>query len=344
MSKRWLRQLAAGLLAVSMLVWPALIAADAGAAAAPAAEAAPGAQPAGATGPKSLLEPGHNRYVPLPENISVYGDEIDHLFWLITWLTGVTFVLTEGLLVYAMLRYRHVQGAKSKYEHGNHKLEIVWTIVPGLILFGLAVYQVGSWRRIKMPSPEEEQNPVRVQVLAKQFEWNFRYPGADTKFGTDDDVYTVKKLYMPVGRRVVFELRSTDVIHSLFLPHLRFKQDVMPGLTGHGWVQATQTTKKGQDLRNNPEFNYEIVCAELCGPQHGFMRGDVYVLEAAAFDQKMADLYEEQKDFGAPGVWNKAADKQESLSWYSRTAVGKLPPPPPPHEGHGEDAHAEAAH
>jgi cytochrome c oxidase subunit 2 len=326
---------------------PAAYAAEDGAAAAAGNEAAaaagkPEAAPAATDGKRSLLEPGHNKYIPLPENIATYGKEMDDLFMLIFWLTGATFVFTEGLLIYAMLRYRHVQGKKSKYEHGNHKLEIFWTVVPGVILFGLAVYQVGPWRRIKMEGTDDKQ-AVHIQVLAKQFEWNFRYAGADLKFGTGDDVYEVKKLYIPKGRKVVVWMRSTDVIHSLFLPHLRFKQDVMPGLTVPGWFEATKTTAEGQLARNNPFFNYEIACAELCGPQHGFMRGDVFILEADEFDKFMTAEYEKQKDYDAPTAWNPAENKRDSLSWYSWTSRGAIPKPAekPKHgEGDGHE-HSE---
>lgn len=312
---------------------------------------APGALSAAEGAFTAITGPEYNPYVPLPENISTYGGEIDHLFMLILWLTGVTFVVTEALVVYAMLKFRHRDGAKSQYIHGSHKLEVVWTITPGLILFGLAVYQLGPWKHIKMDHMDPKApDVIHVQVLAKQFEWNFRYAGEDKIFGRNpatpdddpDDMYQNGKLVIPKGAKVVIEMRSTDVIHSLFLPHFRFKQDVMPGMTVYGWFEATKTTKEGRELRQNPYFNYEIACAELCGPQHGRMRAEVIILEKDEFEAwKKAEALKQQS-YDVPEVWMPMAERSESnkaLGWDSPYALGVMPEPP---KGGGHGAHGGA--
>lgn len=323
---------AAGLLAAGLLWLPL-----AGAWGAEGAEGAEGAAPAtagsaGAAGRKrSFVEPGHSQALPLPENInSAYGAEVDELFHWILWLTGGAFLLTEGVLVYALLQFRHVEGAKVAAVRGSFKLQLVWTVVPGLLLFGLAVTGAERWQRIQAgPGAGAGEPPLRIEVFATQYEWNFRYAGKDGVFGRDpaqpaaavDDVYEVKELYLPRGRRVVLEMQSGDVIHSLFLPQLRFRQDVAPGLTTTGWFVADQTTKEGRaargfpyfscaagrDGRNSGYFNYEIACAELCGPQHGFMRGEVYVLEPEEFAQFLAAEAARQKDYAVPAVWSRWA-------------------------------------
>ncbi|MGH7144630.1 MAG: cytochrome c oxidase subunit II [Planctomycetota bacterium] len=279
-------------------------------------------------GQATIEMPGTNPAFPLPEDISTYGPEVDYLFYLILWITGITFIGTEALLIYCMLRFRHREGAKSQFVHGNHTIEIIWTTVPALILFFLAVYQLGAWKEIKMehldPADPAEIHALHVQVLAKQFEWNFRYPGPDGKFGTDDDFYTAKLLVVPVHTRVLLEMRSGDVIHSLFAPYLRFKQDVVPGSTVHGWFECTKTTQEGQAERHNPGFNYEIACTELCGIDHGQMRAEMDVLSDAdfkAWEQKQEVKYQNTE---APSVWTKRGDP----GWYCDVAKGQIPLPP----------------
>ncbi len=113
----------------------------------------------------------------LPKAISTYAEQVDALFYWILGVTGFFFVLTEGLLIYFMVKYRARDGGKAKHTHGNHTLELVWTFIPGLILFCLAVFQTGTWGDIKlmanMPRADDPDVFV-VQVYAKQFEWQFR--------------------------------------------------------------------------------------------------------------------------------------------------------------------------
>ena len=172
-----------------------------------------------------------------PDNIGTYGAEIDSLYKVILWLVLGTFVLTEGLLFWFIFRYRARPGTKAIYTHGNHRLEMIWTLIPGAILFWLALYQMSTWKNIKVKKPAPSQGLV-VQVLARQFEWHFRYAGPDGKFNTTDDI-TSAVLHVPVDTNVTVLLRSQDVIHSFFLPHLRLKQDTVPGLTISQWFNVT---------------------------------------------------------------------------------------------------------
>lgn len=114
----------------------------------------------------------------LPKNVASFGQGIDNLFYLILGITGFFFVLTEAILVYTMIRYGAEPGRKSSYVHGNHQLEVVWTIVPGVILFFLALWQISVWADVKfytrMPRPDE--NTQQMEVTARQWEWRVRYP------------------------------------------------------------------------------------------------------------------------------------------------------------------------
>jgi len=218
----------------------------------------------------------------LPESISDEGDAIDNMFWLIFWLTGAVFLASEGALVYFIVKYRAKEGGKALYTHGNHKVEVIWTVIPAVILLGLGVAQVDMWVTAKDPgvAPIDDADAFEVHVLAKQFEWWFRYRGPDNKWNTDDD-FVASRLVVPKGRPVIIRLRSIDVIHSLFLPELRFKQDAVPGLTMTGWFRAR---KAGQ---------WEIACAELCGASHYKMRGEYEIVEPADWSARYAKMLDD---------------------------------------------------
>jgi cytochrome c oxidase subunit 2 len=208
-----------------------------------------------------------------PENIGPeYSHEVDDLYRLILWIVAVAFVATEALLVFFLFRFRAKPGGKAVYTHGNHRLEVVWTILPAAILFWLALHQMGTWKAIKITRPDPKQGLV-VEVLAKQFEWNFRYAGPDGKFGTEDDIFSVNNLHVPVDTRVTVLIRSQDVLHAFFLPNIRLKQDAVPGLTIPQWFEARKTTETARKERGDDKFEFEIACAELCGIQHTKMRG-----------------------------------------------------------------------
>jgi cytochrome c oxidase subunit 2 len=245
----------------------------------------------------------------LPERAS--NDElpvrIDHLFNVILWITGITMVLVFAALLYFLFKYRAVPGRKATFTHGNHTVEMVWTIVPAVILIWLAFTQVPDWKAAKVPSafPTPAESTL-VQVAAQQFDWNFRQPGLDGKFETydsdkarkafeaakgnpeelaefdptankffgkeDDDDIVSATLVVPVDKPVLIELRSIDVIHSFFIPVMRLKQDAVPGKPMPVWFRPT---KVGE---------WEIACAELCGNNHTTMRARVKVVSQAEYD------------------------------------------------------------
>jgi cytochrome c oxidase subunit 2 len=210
----------------------------------------------------------------LPEGVSTYSPTIDHMFYLILAVTGAAFVLTEALLFFFAFRYRRKEGVRATYTHGNNTLEVIWTVVPAVLLVALAFLSRNAWNVIKgqMPSTDET-----VIVTASQFNWEIRYKGADGEFETPDDVVTSNDMKLPVGKPVRIRLRSKDVIHSFFLPQFRLKQDAVPGLTIDVWVEAT---KPG---------TYEIACAELCGFGHYSMRGILTVMQPGEYTSWMAE-------------------------------------------------------
>jgi cytochrome c oxidase subunit 2 len=206
----------------------------------------------------------------LPENVSTYGAEIDYLFYVIYYITAAVFILVTLLMVLFLILYRHREGRRAIYSHGNTALEITWTIIPAIILVALSFMSVSSWGKIKSHVPPSD---FQVQVTAKQFNWEILYPGPDRKFGTEDDFQIENDMHVPVNKVVHVILKSKDVIHSFFLPNLRLKQDAVPGRDILAWFEATKPGK------------YELPCAELCGFGHSGMRGWLYVHSPEDYEQ-----------------------------------------------------------
>jgi cytochrome c oxidase subunit 2 len=198
----------------------------------------------------------------LPENVSTFGRDIDWLFHLIYAITAITGILVFVCMIAFLVMYRDRPGRRARYTHGNTTLEIVWTVVPALILVVLTVLSVPAWSKIKMSQPPTD---LVIQVVAKQFNWQVFYPGPDGKFGTDDDKKFLDEMHVPVNKPVKVILKSQDVIHSFFVPSFRIKQDAVPGREIAAWFDATKPGK------------YEWPCAELCGFGHSGMKGWVYV-------------------------------------------------------------------
>lgn len=194
----------------------------------------------------------------LPRNASEHGAEIDEIYRLIYAITGVAFVLVMVLLIAFMAAYRHREGRKAVYNHGNSALEMVWTLVPAVILIWLAFHSNALWERQRGKPPPAD---LVIGVKGKQFNWLVYYPGPDGKLWTADDVERSNAVDVPVGKMVRIQLRSHDVIHSFFLPNMRLKQDMVPGRTIEVWFRPVEAGK------------YDIACAELCGNDHSTMRG-----------------------------------------------------------------------
>ena len=215
----------------------------------------------------------------LPASITTTAPLIDQLFYVVLVITGAVFVLVQGILLFFLIRYRRQPGRKAYYIHGNHLVEIIWTAVPAAILVFLAFRSQQVWSQVRGLPPHTD---LQVEITAEQFAWNVRYAGADGQLGTADDITTINQLHLPVNQTVLFHLKSKDVIHSFFVPQFRMKQDAVPGLTTHLWVEPTTTG------------HFEIACAELCGLGHYRMRGYLAVESAEAFQAWLVQTLKEQ--------------------------------------------------
>jgi cytochrome c oxidase subunit 2 len=219
--------------------------------------------------------------------VSHFGKEIDSLFVIILWITGIVFIGTQVVLVIAAYRFvdeRDAQGRpvrKATYFHGSQRLEVIWTIIPAAILVFIALYQMGTWAEIKFRGSAPKVPPL-AEITARQFQWVMRYPGPDAKLNTRDDLVVVNDLHFVKNRQALIYLKSTDVLHSFYLPQMRIKQDAVPGMTIPVWFDCEVAG------------DYDLACAELCGWGHYKMRGRVTVHETEAdfqqwIDEKLAE-------------------------------------------------------
>jgi cytochrome c oxidase subunit 2 len=213
-----------------------------------------------------------------PAEVVVGGEEVDRLFIEIAGLMGLLLVSTAVLIAYAVARGTgRRDGEGSRRTHGG-ALEVVWTLLPAAALVLLLVRQLD----VRAAMAEASTGPglgtgFAVGVDAHQFEWRFRYPGADGALWTRDDVVSLGELAVPAGRAVVLDMRSRDVIHSFFAPALRTKRDIVPGRsTRLAFVVDPDDLPLSFGARGEALLGLE--CAEYCGWGHAAMVGRVRVL------------------------------------------------------------------
>jgi cytochrome c oxidase subunit 2 len=237
----------------------------------------------GGAGNAAAANPKLTRYamgwVPLPPNNSVgVGQEIDHIFYVVLWLTVVVWILTQSVMIWFMIKYRERPGVERKivYSHGSNNLEAIWTAIPAVIVLVLALWSEIYWAKARKNEPKEAE---QIKVIGKQFNWDIIYAGEDGDFKTTaDNVQTNNLLLLPVGRPTVFTISSRDVLHSFFLPDFRLKQDAVPGAEIKVWVTPQR------------EGKYEIACAEFCGISHGQMRGTLEVLNETEYRKRLESM------------------------------------------------------
>ena len=198
----------------------------------------------------------------------------DRLWNIVFWVAVAVFVLVQTMLVVVLIRFRArpTDTQLPKQTHGNVKLEVVWTIIPALILAFIAVPTV----RLIFELAAAPENPLEVRVVGKQYWWEFEYTGEEGQ-----GVVTANELVIPINRPVRLSMESTGqadsdplgVIHSFWVPKLAGKQDVVPGHTRHLTFMAEEAG-----------VTYSGQCAEFCGLSHANMRMAVHAVEPAEFE------------------------------------------------------------
>lgn len=189
------------------------------------------------------------------------GRSIDDLWDILLLLGMIVFILTELVLAFVVFKYRN--NKEAKHTHGNTRLEILWTLIPAVILVFIAVPTVRTIFQTQAPAPA---GALKVEVIGHQWWWEFKYP----EYG----VTTANELYIPVGRTVSFALTTKDVIHSFWIPQLGAKRDAISNRTNYIWLTA--------DTIIAPSV-WNGFCTEYCGASHSFMRFRVFTVTPEQF-------------------------------------------------------------
>jgi len=243
-----------------------------------------------------------------PESISEHGGAVDRQFNITILVVGISFAAAQVGLGWVVWKYRDSSAAtRATYSHGNNRLEVIWTVLTAIIFISLAVMGQRVWAALHLHAAPA--GSYTVEVVAQQFSWNFHYHGKDNVFGRTDpnliddsalnyvgiddtdpnakDDSVVSTLVVPVNRPIELILKSKDVTHSFFVPQLRFKQDLVPGMAIPVHFTVNKTGK------------YELACAELCGMNHYKMKSYMLVLPENEFNELVdlpQDKFQARKD------------------------------------------------
>jgi cytochrome c oxidase subunit II len=237
---------------------------------------------------------------------SEHGVITDQLFWITMAVTGIVFLITHVLLFWFPYKYQYKETRKADFYPDNNKLEVIWTVVPAVVLALLVIGGWKAWSDITAPAPEKSHV---VEIMGYQFAWEVRYPGLDNVLGEHDyrlisasnvsgvdfsdknsfDDFTSPVVVIPKGEPVLFKIRARDVLHSVFAPHMRLKMDAVPGMPTRFWFTPTKTTEEMRAELNDPEFVYEIACTEICGRGHFSMKKEIRVVEPEEYRKWLSD-------------------------------------------------------
>ena len=264
--------------------------------------------------------------LPLTSNsASEHGPEIDRLMIISMVVIFIVQTITQFLLHYFAFKYKGEKGRKALFYADNDKLEFIWTVIPVIVLAGLIMYGLFTWSDIM--NIDEDEDPLLVELYAQQFNWKARYAGQDNVLGkanvrlinldnanilgldesdpnAQDDVITTE-LHLPVGRPVLFKMRSQDVLHSAYMPHFRAQMNCVPGMITQFAFTPTVTTEemrlnpdiyekvkninrirvnkskklqaKGEEPLDRYEFDYLLLCNKICGKSHYNMQMKIIV-------------------------------------------------------------------
>jgi cytochrome c oxidase subunit 2 len=273
--------------------------------------------------------------VLLPVAASEHGLEIDQLMLITMSLIFFTGIITQWLLHYFAFVYRGSKNKKALFYAENHKLEFIWTIIPVVVLAALIIYGLFTWSDIM--SFDDDDDPLVIELYAYQFDWRARYAGEDNSLGEanvrliegvnqlgvdisdpnaqDDKV--VSELHLPIGRKVLFKMRSQDVLHSAYMPHFRAQMNCVPGMITQFAFTPNMTTEdmrleeeviskveninkirtkknigliaKGEEELDMYEFDFLLLCNKICGSNHFNMQMKIIVETEEEYNAWLAE-------------------------------------------------------
>ena len=278
----------------------------------------------------------------LSNSASAHGPQLDSLMIISFIIIFIVQTITQYLLHYFAFKYRGEKGKKALFYADNNTLEAIWTIIPVIVLAGLIIYGLFTWNDI-MNVSEDDDDTMVIELYAQQFNWKARYSGADNTLGmanirlididranilgvdesdpyAQDDVIT-SELHLPIGQKVLFKMRSQDVLHSAYMPHFRAQMNCVPGMITQFGFTPTVTTvdmratpemiekvtrinkirvenskaliAKGEEPLERYEFDYILLCNKICGKSHYNMQMKIVVETQEEYDAWL----KEQKTF-----------------------------------------------
>ena len=266
--------------------------------------------------------------VLLPEAASEHGVPYDRLLWISFAIILFAQTVTQAVLHYFAYKYRGINNRKAFFITHDNNLELIWTVIPAFVFFGLIIYGMVTWGKI-MNFDDQDEDALVIELYAAQWNWKARYGGQDNVLGDAnvrflndydgrnsvgidssdpngwDDIVVTQEFHIPVNRKVIFKMRSQDVLHSAYMPHFRAQMNCVPGMITEFSFTPTITTaemrmnadvaskverinkiryENSQELIANGEeglepyqFDYLLLCAKICGSSHYNMQMKIIV-------------------------------------------------------------------
>ncbi len=252
---------------------------------------------------------------------STFAPQTNFVMNFVNLITGIAFLLTNAALVYFIIKYRRRrEGEVTSSIDTNHTIEVIWTVIPSIILAILFLLGLKDFRELRASG----QNFKEILVTARQWAWNFIYTTDSDWIQSPKKLQTDNILYLEEGKRVKLIMKSKDVIHSFYVPEFRVKEDVLGNIyTYVTFIPIISERQKNMSEQEREFFyrltndqkekipqvedqckkenfpkgtcaTYRIFCAEYCGKDHSYMLGSVVVLKSEQFRKKMEELKEQQ--------------------------------------------------
>ncbi len=242
----------------------------------------------------------------IPSASSVHGKETDYWFWFGMAVVTISFIVVNSVLFYFPFKYRYNKNRKAYFYAHNNTIEVVWTLIPAIVMAGLVFSGLRVWNKVMSDAPKDAEV---IEIMGKQFGWQVRYGGVENgklgnynykliddatgnEFGLDftdensfDDFTSSTEMHIPKGKPVLLKIRARDVLHSVFIPHMRVKMYAVPVMpTKFRFIPDKSTADMRAEL-GNPDFKYEIACTEVCGRSHFAMKLILVVDEPAEYEK-----------------------------------------------------------
>ena len=266
--------------------------------------------------------------VLLPESASEHGVTYDRLLWISFAIILFAQTITQAILHYFAYKYRGIKNRKAFFLTHDNNLELIWTIIPAIVFFCLIIYGMVTWSSI-MNFNDQDEDALIIELYAQQWNWKARYAGQDNVLGDAnvrflndfdgrnsvgidssdpngwDDIVVTQEFHIPVNRKIIFKMRSQDVIHSAYMPHFRAQMNCVPGMITEFSFTPTKTTAemrmnsdiaakverinkirydnnqkllaKGEEGLDPYQFDYLLLCAKICGTSHYNMQMKIVV-------------------------------------------------------------------